>query len=374
MSLARRRSASAPTVASGLTGRRSTQSRWQQLRSAVRDLPTVVRYGGHLALVLFLLFLSWDLPFGELQTPALGGQLVVPQQEGLQEPTLLETEAGTRAHFLEPDVVPVTLKAMRGVSLPARAPERAKETSVLVYRVRPGDTVLNIAQTFGLEGNSVLWANEDLAENPDFLQVGQELYILPVDGAYHTVAQGETVVTIARIYKVTADVITGFSGNGLEPPFTLTIGQKLVVPGGRKPYVPRHVHQYSGPIPKGAKKGTGVFGWPMAGYITQRYWPGHQAIDIGAPKGTSIVAADSGYVVRVQSSDRGYGRMVIVDHGNGFSTLYAHMSVYHVQVGQSVAKGQTIGLCGSTGNSTGPHLHFEIIKNGVRRNPLLYLP
>jgi len=188
------------------------------------------------------------------------------------------------------------------------------------------------------------------------------------------VSGGETISTIARMYKVEPEVITGFSGNHLEPPYELTIGQKLVIPGGEKPYVPRVVHQYSGPIPKNAKKGTGTFGWPTAGYITQLYWSGHQAIDIGAPIGTAVVAADSGYIIRVQSSDRGYGRMVMIDHGNGYATLYAHLSVYHVRVGQSVAKGETIGLSGSTGNSTGPHLHFEIIKNGVRRNPMLYLP
>ena len=362
------------TVAGTPSGRPSARERWQQLCAAVRDLPTLARYGGHLALAVFLLVVSWELPLGEIQEPALGGQLVVPQAETHEpQPALTETSTGPR--FLEPDVVPVTLKVMRGMSLPVRSPERsAKQITVFVYKVRAGDTVLTIARTFGLEGNSILWANDTLAANPDFLQIGQELYILPMNGAYHTVERGETLESIARMYKVTPAAISGFSGNGLEPPYMLTVGQKLVIPGGEKPDVPRHVQQYSGPIPKNAQKGTGVFGWPMAGYISQRYWTGHQAIDIGSPKGTPIVAADSGYVVYVQSSDQGYGRMVIIDHGNGQSTLYAHMSVCHVRVGQSVAKGQVIGLCGSTGNATGPHLHFEIIKSGVRRNPLLYLP
>jgi len=117
-----------------------------------------------------------------------------------------------------------------------------------------------------------------------------------------------------------------------------------------------------------------VFAWPMNGLISQGYYSWHRAIDIAAAKGTRIVAADSGYVVTVQYSDTGYGRMVVVNHQNGYKTLYAHMSVINVELGQSVAKGELIGLCGSTGNSTGPHLHFEIMRQDVRLNPFIYLP
>jgi len=115
-------------------------------------------------------------------------------------------------------------------------------------------------------------------------------------------------------------------------------------------------------------------GWPVAGRITQKFWSGHHAIDIGAPLGTPIYATGSGYVAVAGWSDVGYGRMVIIEHGNGFQTLYAHMQVFYVKEGQWVDKGQQIGEVGSTGNSTGPHLHFEIVLKGVRRNPLIYLP
>jgi murein DD-endopeptidase MepM/ murein hydrolase activator NlpD len=111
----------------------------------------------------------------------------------------------------------------------------------------------------------------------------------------------------------------------------------------------------------------------MSGYITDRYREFHRAVDIAAPKGTPVKAADSGYVAVVGRSDYGYGRYVVIDHGNGFQTWYAHFSVIVVQVGQSVGKGQVIGLCGSTGKSTGPHVHFEIRLNGVKRNPMIYL-
>jgi murein DD-endopeptidase MepM/ murein hydrolase activator NlpD len=112
----------------------------------------------------------------------------------------------------------------------------------------------------------------------------------------------------------------------------------------------------------------------MSGYITQRHWNGHRAIDIGGSRGTPVMASDSGFVAVAQWSDVGYGRMIIIDHGNGTQTLYAHLSKYFVEVGQSVGKGEMIGHCGSTGNSTGPHLHFEIIQRGVRRNPFIFLP
>jgi murein DD-endopeptidase MepM/ murein hydrolase activator NlpD len=160
------------------------------------------------------------------------------------------------------------------------------------------------------------------------------------------------------------------------PDYALTIGQFLMVPGGSKPYIPRVVNAYSGPIPATAARGTGNFGWPVSGRITQKFWTRHPGIDIGAPKGTPVYAADSGYVVTAGWDQErvSYGFMILINHGNGFITRYAHLSAFNVEVGDSVKKGQIIGRVGSTGNSTGPHLHFEIIKNGDRRNPFGYLP
>ena len=280
-----------------------------------------------------------------------------------------------RSRYLQSVSVPFTVRVRyNAIPLPLGEPKREIRTSVLAYAVQSGDTVLGIAQKFGLKGSTLLWANDKLADNPDFLTVGQKLNILPIDGAYHTVTRGETVDSIARTFKVDPAAITAYAGNELQSGGMLQVGQKLVIPEGIKPYQRRQVFAYQGPVPKDARKGTGHFVWPMSGVITQRFWPGHRAIDIAAVKGTPIVASDSGYVVVAQWSDVGYGRMAVIDHGNGSKTLYAHMSAYFVEVGQSVAKGQKIGHCGSTGNSTGPHLHFEIIKDGARRNPLNYLP
>jgi murein DD-endopeptidase MepM/ murein hydrolase activator NlpD len=243
----------------------------------------------------------------------------------------------------------------------------------ITYTVEPGDNVSTISEQFGVSVETLLWNNGNLEDNPDYLSLGDVLTILPVSGVYHTVADGDTLESIAEQYKASVEAIIAWEGNYLTEPYTITAGQKLIVPGGRKPYKVRHVVAWSGDIPVGASRGTGMFGWPMSGYITQRYHEYHPAVDIAAPEGTPIKAADSGYVAVVGRSDTGYGRYVLIDHGNGFQTLYGHFSVMFVEVGQSVGKGQTIGLCGSTGKSTGPHVHFEIKLNGVRRNPLIYL-
>ena len=345
----------------------------RRLFLGLRELPVLSRWAGHLALGLLVLWTIRNVVPLDFQAPPEPDRTLLELPS--QEPTVARGGSGslTKRRYLEFSSVPFTVRIIRDV-LPMSVPERSVRTGLLVYSVQPGDNVSSIAQRFGLKGSSVFWANDKLADNPDFLRVGQKLNILPVDGAYHTVAKGETLESIATKYKVEPSVISSYGENHLEPPYDLELGQKLIIPGGIRPYVPRRVFAYKGAVPKSAKRGTGRFVWPMSGQITQKFWARHRAIDIGAPTGTPIVASDSGYVAVAQWSDVGYGRMVIIDHGNGFQTLYAHMQVYYVEVGQSVPKGEKIGLCDSTGWATGPHLHFEVIKQGVRRNPFIYLP
>jgi len=251
-------------------------------------------------------------------------------------------------------------------------PKRPRQ-GIITYTVQPGDTLYDLAIKFEVSADTIAWANSKLEEHPDFLRLSQEVIIPPVSGVLHAVKKGDTVASIAKKYKVDVSTITAYEYNHLEEPYTLEVDQKIMVPGGQKPYIPRVVSASRGTIPTTAPQGTGKFGWPTSGVITQRYWARHRAIDIGAPKGTAVYATDSGYVAVAGWSSSGYGYHIAINHGNGFETLYAHLSWYYVEAGQSVKKGQLIGRVGATGWSTGPHLHFEIRQNGVHRNPFIYL-
>jgi murein DD-endopeptidase MepM/ murein hydrolase activator NlpD len=277
-------------------------------------------------------------------------------------------QVNTNAHRMENSATIVRL-AQPHTEIPDRP-----RLGVITYTVQPGDTVQSIAKSFNLQPTTLLWSNPKLEELPDLLRIGQEVTVLPVEGVYHTVTADDTLESIAEKYKVDVEAIAELSFNSLLPPlFRIQEGMKLIVPGGTKPYVPRRVTSYAGPIPSGAR-GTGAFGWPVLGSITQWYWWGHRAIDIGAPTGSAVAATDGGYVSFVGWTDIGYGYLIILDHANGYSSYYAHLSQMYVMVGQQVERGQVIGAVGSTGNSTGPHLHLEIRYNGVEQNPLVYLP
>ncbi len=248
--------------------------------------------------------------------------------------------------------------------------------AIITYTVQPNDNVWSIAQGFGISAETVLWANPSVERSPDLLSVGQKLVILPVDGIYHTVEAGDTVAKLAQKFQTTAEKITSLELNGLEEPYMLTPGQKIVIPDGRKRIVVPNYYPMTrvGRPPAGAPTGSGRFAWPTQGLLTQRYWSGHLGIDVGSRTGTPILAADAGYVVLAGRDTFGYGNQVLIDHGNGYQTRYAHLNTVLVKAGQSVQKNQQIGTMGSTGRSTGPHLHFEVIYNGVRRNPLGFLP
>jgi murein DD-endopeptidase MepM/ murein hydrolase activator NlpD len=258
-------------------------------------------------------------------------------------------------------------------------PER-KRREVIAYQVQNGDSVLDIATRFDLRPETITWANGELERNPDLLRMGQTLLILPIDGVYHTIVAGDTLSRIAGKYDAQVEDIVTCPYNDIPADGTLVPGLKLIVPGGTKPYVPRQVTAYHGPIPDDALRGTGIFSWPTSGRVTDRFgyktlsgrW--HTGLDIAGSTGTPIYAADAGFVTFTGVSRSGYGKLVIVDHGNGYVTYYAHLNVIYVSMGQSVDKGVLVGAMGSTGNSTGPHLHFEIRHKGVPRDPQVELP
>ncbi|MCS7059880.1 MAG: M23 family metallopeptidase [Anaerolineae bacterium] len=253
-------------------------------------------------------------------------------------------------------------------------------TAIITYTVQPGDTVEAIAVRFGLQPSTLVWSNEAVEETPDRLDIGQVLYVLPVDGIWYTVQADDTLEGIATKFKAKVEDIVSFPLNGLSASANLLPGQKIVVPRGIKPFTPRPAQPtttYSAGTYSAAPvrtAGSGAFLWPTTGSISQGFWWGHRAIDIANAVGIPIAAADGGYVSFAGWDNTGYGYMVMIDHGNGFSTVYAHLSAYYVDPGQPVARGQIIAAMGSTGRSTGPHLHFEIRYGGVLQNPLYYLP
>jgi murein DD-endopeptidase MepM/ murein hydrolase activator NlpD len=250
-------------------------------------------------------------------------------------------------------------------------PERPR-LDIVTYTVVAGDTAQMIAEQFGLQPTTLMWSNPDMEKRPDLLNVGQVLTILPIDGVYHTIEVSDTLEIIAEAYDVEPQVIADCPFNSIPETEDLTVGDKVIVPGGTKPYEAQSVTAYSGPIPENVTA-NGVFYWPASGVLTQGYWYGHRAIDIGSPVGTAIVAADGGYVSFAAWTDIGYGYLIVIDHGNRYRTYYAHLSNIFVWEGQAVSAGQTIGAMGSTGNSTGPHLHFEIRYDNYPTNPLIYL-
>lgn len=253
-------------------------------------------------------------------------------------------------------------------------PERARE-EISTYVVQSGDTIYGIAGKFGLDPETIMWSNPDLENAPDLLSVGQELTILPVNGVYHQVGEGDTIQSIADTFKVDPAAIIGYPLNQLDPDNpVISAGQWVVVPGGSKPFIPRAVVAYTGEIPEGSNKGSGAFSWPASGTIYQGYFPWHPAIDIAAYIGAPVLAADSGYVIAAGWSDVGYGYHIVIDHSNGYQTLYAHLNAIYVNAGENVALGQQIGEMGNTGNATGPHLHFEVRQSTVQRNPIGFLP
>jgi murein DD-endopeptidase MepM/ murein hydrolase activator NlpD len=277
-----------------------------------------------------------------------------------------ESSPGGSAHADEPQTTltptsqPTEGKRPPQVRLsPTPTPER-----VITYKVREGDSLWSIAARFGLDVDTLRWSNEDLARNPDLLSVGQELIILPIKGAYHTVQEGETVEAIALAYGVTSAVIIDYPLNDLQPPYRLTEGQKLIVPGGR-----RKLHW---PQPDPSLESP--FAWPVVGEITQGYSEEHQALDLGAPYGSPVYAGKAGTVTHSGWARTGYGYTVILDHGGGVQSLYSHMKGTWVTVGQKVERGQLIGEVGSTGHSSGPHVHFEIRVDGERVDPSGYVP
>lgn len=280
--------------------------------------------------------------------------------------------------------------------IPTR-PRKEVET----YVVQEGDTVFGIAEKFGLRPQTILWGNYFiLLDNPAFLRPGDVLNILPIDGVYHRWTAGEGLNGVAGYYGVTPADIIDYPPNKLNPDDigelanpNIKEGSWLIVPNGERDYITWSAPQISRTDPSVAKVlgpgacgpvdggpiGLGMFIYPandhsLSGYD---YSPetNHYGLDFNGETGDPIYAVDNGVIVYAGWNDWGYGYMVVVDHGNGWQSLYAHLSDYFVGCGAWVNQGQTIGAMGSTGRSSGSHLHFEMRNaSGGYVNPHNYLP
>jgi murein DD-endopeptidase MepM/ murein hydrolase activator NlpD len=296
----------------------------------------------------------------------------------LAGPILADTYPGSRlpgdlSTFTPPSAVVSSLD-LTEYAVKTQTSEKPRD-QVLDYKVVSGDTLSTIASKFDVSIDSIRWANDF---SDDTLHAGDIIKIPPVTGIVYKVKEGDTIYGIAKKFKTDAQNIVNFPFNDFADleTYSLTVGQTLIVPDGLMPQslslpVPQiAVHpQYS----MGSGGGSGQFHWPTNGLITQYPVWYHMALDIANSSQPPVMAAGSGTVILVQYLTYDYGHHVIIDHGNGTSTLYGHMTEIYVHAGDKVSQGQIIGKMGSTGRSTGTHLHFEVRVNGRAVNPLPYL-
>lgn len=349
------------------------------------------RYGGVAILVVLALLIV-----GVMRNFAAGFQ--AQQQEQLRATAMamalptIEAVTGGEAGALMPSFGEASSPFEEGIprlaSLDTIIPSRPR-TDIETYTVVQGDTLFGLAERYGIKAESLLWFNFDtLQDNPNFLEPGQVLNIPPVDGVLHIYETGETLASLADFYsystETTVQDIIDWPGNHLDPYETdpdnpnIPSGTALVIPNGSRelqdwgpPPISRDnpaSAQYYGPGSCGAigegAIGNGTFVWPSV----NRYLSGfdynpplHPGIDIAGSEGTAVFAVDGGVVVYAGWSNSGYGNLLVIDHGTGWQSAYAHLNTVAVSCGQNVSQGGVVGTIGTTGNSSGPHLHFELL-------------
>jgi len=357
---------------------------------------TAMRLGTHVLLLALILLVVWGMRQFYRST-----HLVDRPQEAAQAaapPTPTSTPMPPQMPPYEPRMDPAR-GIQRLVSLHTNIPSKPR-LEISTYTVKKGDTLFAIAEHFGLKPETILWGNYfTLRDDPHNLRDGQELNILPVDGTYYQWQAGDGLNGVSKFFGVTPEEIVNFSGNNLNSDEVgdyaqprIEPGTWLIVPGGTREYItwsapaiPRDNPTVGNVLGPGAcgqsvdgPVGAGAFIWPANNQFLSGfdYSPAtnHFGIDIDGNTGDAIYAADNGVIVYAGWNNWGYGNVVVINHGNGWQTLYAHLSAVNVGCGQNVWQTNVIGAIGSTGNSTGSHLHFEMMYNGTKVNPWDYLP
>jgi len=365
---------------------------WQNIqRMGLGEI--ALRIGAGLASIALVLMVVWVMSSFYLK-----GKVTGPKTAAVAAINPTQTVQVQPPMFEAPDPVTNVSGIDRTVELHTTLPARPR-FEMTTYTVQKGDTIYDIADRFGLNPRSLMWANPTKIPNVNLLQPGQVLDIPPVDGVVYEWHEGDGLNGVAEFYKVKPADIIDWPGNNLSAANigdyaapNITPGTKLFVPGGVGQFVTWTIPGISRSNPATAKTvgpgycgtvydgamGTNTFIWPAATrYISgYRYDPdiNHYAIDIGGSIGVGIYASDNGVVVYAGWSNFGYGNLIVIDHGTGWQTFYAHLNDISVGCGQSVYQGDLIGLMGSTGNSTGPHLHFEMRSDVYGKvNPLNYV-
>ena len=305
------------------------------------------------------------------------------EEEGVQVVTVEAISAEPEAQFFDLADVPILTDNVISPRLNPRTfvGKKPEHDDFTIYTVARGDTPARIAQDFNIKPETILGGNPSLNDNAGVLQVDQELLIMPIDGVLHDVEPGDSLESISKLYDVPVDDIIGYASNNLEFPYRLFPETQIVVPGAVRevfkwdPPTLSNTGGYWAGQSRPLIVGTGTFVWPVSGgRISQEYWYAHQAIDVAILDGSGTYASDSGTVTYASWSPYCFGNLIVINHGNGFETFYAHLSGINVVPGQIVYQGNLIGYTGNTGCSSGPHIHFEIRVNGNRDDPIWYLP
>jgi murein DD-endopeptidase MepM/ murein hydrolase activator NlpD len=377
--------------------RQNLITKWMESIARLGLGESALRIGTSALTILFVLLVVWLMQ--TLYKPSLLGwtpsvQAAVIDSEPSPEPVVDSVQLPA----------PIALK-INGVSpqaeLHTTIPSRPR-IDVSKYTVQKGDNIFKIAEKYGLKPTTILFGNYTvLKNNPDLLKEGQQLNILPVDGAYYEWQGVENLDQVATTLGSTTEAIINSPGNKLDPETigdlshpNIPGGTWLIVPGGRREFT-----SWTAPAqlvrsnPSTNVWGPGVcnginfvqVGYGTFIYPTTEHWLSgtpfmpeirHFAVDFAGAEGNGVFATDAGTVVYSGWNDWGYGNLVIIDHGNGWQSLYAHLSQINVGCGQNVGQGDMVGLVGMTGGtSTGPHLHFGLMNSVYGYvNPLDYLP
>ncbi len=299
----------------------------------------------------------------------------------------LSVETGAQIELPALTTTRADYSLVRAASLDTTIPEGVRHFAIK-HTVEEGDSIFAIAKKYNLKPETILWANYDLLhDDPTYLNPGWQLIIPPTDGIYYKLQEGDTLEKLAEKYDANVEDIIRWPSNHMDITTPSVAGLDYVmIPGGY-----REIQSWIVPLAYTSGSGAtreiaGPGGCGSTNYVligsTSFLWPGsqydlsgfdfssyHLAIDISAGVGDAVYASDSGTVVYAGWNDSGYGNLVVIDHGNGYETLYAHLSQVYVSCGQGVYRGGVIGAAGNTGRSFGSHLHFEVRLNGGFVNP-----